>query len=62
MHEHVGKRAKMNKSEESQTDGTKQVRPRSKQVAQSKPNGWHKASKASISTSHGAEKGVYQAH
>ena len=25
-------------------------------------NGWHKASKASISTSHGVEKGVYQAH
>ena len=52
MDEHVGKRAKMNKSEESQTDGTKQVRPRSKQVAQSKPNGWHKARMASISTSH----------
>ena len=29
---------------------------------QRKSNGWHKASKASISTLHGAEKGVYQAH
>ena len=28
----------------------------------SKPNGWHKVSKASISTSHGVEKGVYQAY
>ena len=29
---------------------------------QRKPNKRHKASKASISTLHGAEKGVYQAH
>jgi len=29
---------------------------------QRKPNRWHKASKASMSTSHGVEKGVYQAH
>ena len=40
MHEHVGKRAKMQKE----------------------PNRWHKASKASMSTLHGVEKGVYQAH
>ena len=38
MHEHVGKRAKMQRSKE-------------------KPNGWHKASKASITTSHEAKKG-----
>ena len=29
---------------------------------QRKLNGWHKASKASITTSHEAEEGVYQAH
>ena len=29
---------------------------------QKKPNKWHKASKASITSSHGVEKGVYQAH
>ena len=32
------------------------------QKKQGKTNGWHKESKASITSSHGAKKGVYQAH